>query len=124
MLSNSKVNQLFQPQLNSLRARGRAFARAFKVRADIAAVRRRLRLAQADLGKAVYEKLDQIEALAADEDLATGITRIKGLEAELRQCETALRRILEVGNEKVEPADSVGPDQTTGKPDTAAGETK
>ena len=92
-----------QPLADSLRERladvadrGRFFGQALKVRADMAAVRRRLRSTYAELGEEAYNRLRD-GALEGDHRLLSMKERIDGLKAEVRQREEELRDIMHAG---------------------------
>ena len=95
MRTKEEIAETIKTQFANVRERGRVLAKALKVRADIAATRRRLRATCADLGVAVYEKLDAETTV----DLAQGLEdfklRIEGLKAELRHHEETLKDIME-----------------------------
>ena len=95
MRTKEEITETIKTQFANIRERGRVLAKALKVRTDIAATRRRLRATFADLGVAVYEKLDAETTV----DLAQGLEdfklRIEGLKAELRQHEETLKDIME-----------------------------
>ena len=106
MASRDEITETIKARFAHVKERGRILARALKVRADIAAVRRRLRAAFAELGEEVYERMLE-GTWEGDETLQTYKARIEGVKAELRQREEALRKILEEKgkeNEESEPS--------------------
>jgi len=107
MRSKEEITDTIKAQFANVRERGKVLAQALKARADIAATRRRLRSTFADLGEAVYGRIDSGE-LAQDGSLDDFKLRIEGLKAELRQREEALKLIV-AGDE---------PDASTEETDT------
>ena len=101
MRTKEELTQAIRTQFVNVRERGRILAQALKVRADIAATRRRLRLTFADLGETVYTKLNAGEA----ENLSEFKLRMEGLKAELRQREEALKVIMDGEAEEEEAAE-------------------
>ena len=95
MRTKEEITETIKTQFANVRERGRVLARALKVRADIAATRRRLRATFADLGVAVYEKLDAETTVDLEQGLEDFKLRIEGLKAELRQHEETLKDIME-----------------------------
>ena len=93
MRSKEEITETIKTQFTNMRERGKVLAQALKARADIAATRRRLRSTFADLGEAVYARIDSGE-FAQDGSLDDFKLRIEGLKAELRQREEALKRIV------------------------------
>ena len=104
MASKEEITEAIRAQFASVRERGRVLARALKARADIAATRRRLRGALADLGEEVYGRMaaDEKGPWSKDAELADHRTRIEGVKAELRQRERALQEIMEGRGEEEE----------------------
>ena len=99
MRTKEEITQTIKEQFVNVRERGRVLAQALKVRADIAAIRRRLRSTFADLGEAIYMQLDVGEPVNL-EGLGDYKLRIEGLKAELRQREESLKRIMEGNKEE------------------------
>ena len=102
MRTKEEITKTIRTQFVNVRERGRILAQALKARADIAATRRRLRSTFADLGEAVYAKLDAGEAVDLADNLSDFKLRIEGLKAELRQREEALKVIMEGEEEETE----------------------
>ena len=104
MYTKEEISAGIKAQFINVKERGRVLARALKARAALAATRRRLRAAFAELGEHVYEKIEAGQAWGRGEDaeLAPFQTRIRGLKMELCQREEALRAILERREEKPE----------------------
>lgn len=96
MASRGEIAETLRDRFETVKERARIFAHALKARADIAATRRRLRNAYADLGQEVYRKMSGGLAAAwtADADLADFQRRIDGVQAELRQHERALEEVM------------------------------
>ena len=99
MRTKEEITQTIKEQFVNVRERGRVLAQALKVRADIAAIRRRLRSTFADLGEAIYMQLDAGEPINL-ERLGDYKLRIEGLKAELRQREESLKGIMEGSKEE------------------------
>ena len=76
--------------------RGKVIGQALKVRADMAATRRRLRSTYAELGEQVYERLKSGE-LDGDVALVSMQQRIDRFKAEVREKEEELRQIMHLG---------------------------
>ena len=94
MRTKEEITEKIKEQFVNVRERGRVLAQARKVRADIAATRRRLRSTFADLGEAAYARLDAGEPVDLD-GMSDYKLRIKGLKAELRRREEDLKKIME-----------------------------
>ena len=105
MRTKEELTQAIRTQFVNVRERGRMLAQALKVRADIAATRRRLRSTFADLGETVYTKLSAGEAVDLAENLSEFKLRIEGLKAELRQREEALKVIMDGEAEEEQAAE-------------------
>jgi len=93
MLTKQQVADSLKSRLTEVADRGRLFGQALKVRADMAAIRRRLRTSYAELGEEVYRRL-QGGDMDGDHRLLTMKDRIDGLKSEIRQRETDLRDIV------------------------------
>ena len=93
-MSKNEINKTIKAKFGLVKKQGRVLAHAFKVRAEIAAVRLRMRSVLADLGQAVYGKMDKSKTLGNDADLLIFKTQLEGLEAELNLREKKLREIL------------------------------
>ena len=104
MRTKEEITQTIKEQFVNVRERGRMLAQGLKGRADIAATRRRLRSTFADLGEAVYARLDAGETVNLVGDLGDFKLRIEGLKAELRQREGALKEIMAGSKEEEEVA--------------------
>lgn len=107
MRSKEEITDILKAQFANVRERGKVLAQALKARADIAATRRRLRSTFADLGEAVYGRIDSGE-FAQDGSLDDFKLRIEGLKAELRQREDALKTIVE-GDRLDAPTETANP---------------
>ena len=99
METRKKIAETLKARLKDVVERGRVLSQALKVRADIAATRRRLRTAFAQLGEEVYTRMKagQLAALDQDSKLVSMQERIDGLKAEMRLQEAELRAILQAG---------------------------
>ena len=118
MVTKRKIVESIKTQFASAREHGRVLSQALKVRADIAATRRRLRSTFADLGEEVYAKIKagKPKGLAEDAELAVYRTRIEGLEAEMQQREGALKEILAGRKKKGEGEEPEKVGKPGGKP--------
>ena len=96
MATRDEITQRIRARFSDVRERTRILARALKARGEIAAARRRLRAAFAELGEEVYARLSQGIAGEWQEDelLQEFRLRVDGLKAEVRQRERALAVIL------------------------------
>ena len=83
MRTKEEITQTIKEQFVNVRERGRVLAQALKARADIAATRRRMRSTFADLGEAVYARLDAGESVDL-EGIGDYKLRIEGLKAVAR----------------------------------------
>ena len=106
MTSKEEITEAIRAQFASVKERGRVLAQALKARADIAATRRRLRGAFADLGEEVYGRMaaDEQGPWSEDVELTDHQMRIEGVKAELRQRERALQSIM-AGEEEEEESE-------------------
>ena len=95
MRSREEIIDAIKTQCANVRERGQIAVQVLKLRAEIAATRRRLRSAFAELGEAVYAKLSEGEAVDFAGDLGDFKLRIEGLKADIRQSEKALREVVE-----------------------------
>ena len=96
MSTTKKIADTLKQHLADVADRGKLFGQAFKVRADMAAIRRRLRTTYAELGEEVYRRLRDGE-LDGDHQLLTIKERVDGLKAEIRQRESELHDIVSTG---------------------------
>lgn len=87
------LSELLRRRLDGVAARGRVMGQALKVRADMAATRRRLKAAYAEIGEEVHGCLAGGEPLA-DERLRALAGKVDGIQAELKLLEQDLRQIL------------------------------
>jgi hypothetical protein len=106
MASKEEIAEAIRIQFANVKERGRVLAQALKARADIAATRRRLRSAFADLGEEIYARMTAGEKgpWSEDVELEDFRTRIEGVKAELRQRERALQEIMAGPDEEEEDA--------------------
>ena len=96
MSTKKKIADTLKQHLADVADRGKLFGQALKVRADMAAIRRRLRTTYAELGEEVYRRLRDGE-LDGDHQLLTIKERVDGLKAEIRQRESELHDIVSTG---------------------------
>lgn len=113
MASKEEITETIKAQFANVKDRGKMLAQALKARADIAATRRRLRTAFADLGEETYGRMTA-GSWEEDDELSTYKIRIEGVKAELKQQEKALKNIVEAKKkapEKVEAAEESTADE-------------
>jgi hypothetical protein len=96
MSTKQKIADTLRQHLADVADRGKLFGQALKVRADMAAIRRRLRTTYAELGEEVYRRLRDGD-LDGDHRLLTIKERVDGLKTEVRQRESELRDIVNGG---------------------------
>jgi len=96
MSTKKPIADLLRERLCDVAERGRVLGQALKVRADMAATRRRLRLTFAELGEEAYARLAD-GRLQEDTRLAALRQRLDGLKAEVRRREEELRDIMKGG---------------------------
>jgi|SaaInl7_200m_RNA_FD_contig_31_2192820_length_1036_multi_7_in_0_out_0_3 hypothetical protein len=96
MLTKRQVTDNLKERLAEVADRGKLFGQALKVRADMAAIRRRLRTSYAELGEEVYRRL-QSGAMDGDHRLLTMKEQIDGLKSEIHQRESDLSDIVNTG---------------------------
>lgn len=96
MFSKKEITEAVKQQFANARERGQVLGRALKVRADIAATRRRLQSAYAELGQHVDTQLATSPKWTptGDEAVESFRLRVAGLKAEVRQRERELQRVL------------------------------
>ena len=70
MSTTKKIADTLKQHLADVADRGKLFGQAFKVRADMAAIRRRLRTTYAELGEEVYRRLLRDGELDGDHQLS------------------------------------------------------
>ena len=99
MATKKQIADMLKGRLADVAERGRVLGQALGVRADMAATRRRLRAALADLGEEVHTRLraGQVAELAGDEKVKAMQDQVDGLKAELRLQEMELRRVMQEG---------------------------
>jgi hypothetical protein len=99
MVTKDEIAEQLKARFSSVRERAGVLAQALRERAEIAAARRRLRSACADLGEEVYKRMSAKTGAAVEVDAALEEfrARIDGVHAELRQRERALAAILDGG---------------------------
>lgn len=96
MPTKKQIAESLRGHLQDVAERGRLLGQALRVRADMAATRRRLRATYGELGEAVYHRL-QGGQLEGDHRLLSLKERIDGLRAEIRSREAELRDIMQGG---------------------------
>ena len=111
MATKTQIADMLRGRLADVAERGRVLGQALGVRADMAATRRRLRAALADLGEEVHTRLraGQEQGLAAEAKVRDLQDQVDGLKAELRLQETELRRIMQEGIRRGERPDDGSP---------------
>ena len=109
MSTKKQVVELVRERLADVAGRGRVLGQALKVRADMAATRRRLRATFTELGEEVYSRLKAGE-MVADDQLSGLRERIDGLKAEVKSREAELRQIMQGGFRPETPGED---DETT-----------
>ncbi|MCC7261421.1 MAG: hypothetical protein IT369_02760 [Candidatus Latescibacteria bacterium] len=111
MATKRQIADMLKGRLADVAERGRVLGQALGVRADMAATRRRLRAALADLGEEVHTRLraGQEQGLAAEAKVRDLQDQVDGLKAELRLQETELRRIMQEGIKRGERPEEGSP---------------
>ena len=111
MATKTQIADMLRGRLADVAERGRVLGQALGVRADMAATRRRLRAALADLGEEVHTRLraGQEQGLAADDKIKAMQDQVDGLKAELRLQEMELRQIMQEGLKRGERPEGSGP---------------
>jgi len=97
MSTKKQVVELVRERLADVAERGRVLGQALKVRADMAATRRRLRGTYTELGEEAYSRMKAGE-MVADAQLSGLQERIDGLKAEVKSREAELRQIMQGGS--------------------------
>ena len=96
MGTKKQLTDSLKKRLADVAERGKVIGQALKVRADMAAMRRRLRTTYAELGEEVYGRLKNGE-LDGDVSLVTLQQQIDRLKADVREKEEELRQIMHLG---------------------------
>ena len=96
MPTKKQIADALRGHLADVAERGRFLGQALKVRANMAATRRRLRTTYAELGEETYGRIAEGQ-LEGDHRLLSLKERIDGLRAEVRLRETELRDIMHAG---------------------------
>ena len=111
MATKQQIAEMLRARLADVAERGRVLGQALGVRADMAATRRRLRAAMADLGEEVHARLraGQGTELAGDDKVRAMQDQIDGLKAELRLREMELRQIMQEGLRRGERPEEPSP---------------
>lgn len=111
MATKTQIADMLRGRLADVAERGRVLGQALGVRADMAATRRRLRAALADLGEEVHTRLraGQEQGLAAEAKVRDLQDQVDGLKAELRLQEAELRRIMQEGIKRGERPEEGSP---------------
>ena len=118
MSTKKQVAELVRKRLADVAKRGRVLGQALKVRADMAATRRRLRGTYAELGEEVYARIKAGD-MVADGQLSGLRERIDGLRAEVKSREAELRQIMQGGSKPEIPrAEGEAPVQAGGSADS------
>ena len=93
MSTKKQIADAVRSRLADVAGRGRTLGQALKVRADLAAGRRRLRAAYAQLGEEAYVRLRD-GGMEADASMTTFRGRIDDIKAEVRTREAELKEIM------------------------------
>lgn len=111
MATKRQIADMLRGRLADVAERGRVLGQALGVRADMAATRRRLRAALADLGEEVHTRLraGQEAEMAEDAKIKAMQDQVDGLKAELRLQEMELRRIMQEGIKRGERPEEGSP---------------
>lgn len=111
MATKRQIADMLRGRLADVAERGMVLGQALGVRADMAATRRRLRAALADLGEEVHARLraGQGAEMAGDARIAAMQDQVDGLKAELRLQEMELRRIMQEGLKRGERPEEPSP---------------
>jgi len=96
MSTKKPIADVLRERLTDVAERGRVLGQALKVRADMAATRRRLRLTFAELGEEAYAQIADGRLPESPAFVALR-QRIDGLKAEVRQREDELRQVMHGG---------------------------
>ena len=96
MPTKKRIADALKERLSDVADRGRILGKALKVRAEIAAARRRLRSTFSELGEHVYTGLKSGE-LPSENSLSAFADRIDGSKAEVRMLEAELRDVMQAG---------------------------
>ncbi len=96
MSTKKQIAEALRDRLADVAEKGRVLGQALKVRADMAAARRRLRAGFTELGEAAYTRLHD-GGLEGDAGMNALVDRIDGLKAELRLREAELKQIMRTG---------------------------
>ncbi len=107
MPTTQQIADSLKGRLAEVADRGRLFGHALKVRADMAAIRRRLRTTYAELGEEVYRRLLSGE-MSGDHKLLTTKEQIDSLRSEIRQREAELHDLVHTAS----PAAGGGTDES------------
>lgn len=111
MATKQQIADMLRGRLANVAERGMVLGQALGVRADMAATRRRLRAALADLGEEVHTRLraGQEQGLSAEVRVQALQDQVDGLKAELRLQEMELRRIMQEGLKRGERPEEGSP---------------
>ena len=115
MSTKKRIADSLKERLTDVAERGKVIGQALKVRADMAATRRRLRTTYAELGEEVYRRLGEGE-FEGDHQLLSMKERVDGLRAEVRHLEAELRDIVQAGMHRGTVTEAPGPDGTDADP--------
>jgi chromosome segregation ATPase len=106
MAIRSNLTDKLKKSLSGVAERSRVLGQALKVRADMAATRRRLRASYAAMGEELYTRLqaDNTDSVHIDSHFTDLAECIDTLKAELKELEEELRLLMQTGI-KIEPDD-------------------
>ncbi len=110
MSTKKQVAELIRDRLAGMAKRGRVLGQALKIRADMAATRRRLRGTFTELGEEVYTRIKAGD-MVADGQLSGLRERIDGLKAEVKSREAELRQTMQGAGEPEIPKESGGAEE-------------
>ena len=96
MPTKKQITETLRERLSDIAERGKVIGHALRVRADMAATRRRLRSSFAELGEEIYDRLvgGSNGSVTADDTLNSFCTRIEGLKEELKSQEQELNGVM------------------------------
>ena len=93
MSTKKQIAEVVRSRRADVAGRGRVLGQALKVRADLAAGRRRLRAAYAQLGEEAYARLRDGE-MPSDATMTTFRGRIDDIKSDVRTREAELKEIM------------------------------
>ncbi|MEE2657514.1 MAG: hypothetical protein VX733_03355 [Candidatus Latescibacterota bacterium] len=109
MPTRKQITDTLRDRFTDVAEKGKTLGQALRVRADMAATRRRLRVTYSEIGEEVYRRLRDGE-MECDHRLLSLKEQVDGLKAEVRLREAELREIMHSGFRPPE-RESVGADE-------------